>query len=123
MSSLLEQDILKTIQLSIQKAIANALSRYDCPLNKLVNVVIEEHSAEIKQTITEALEQSIRTDEFKAGVREAVSHTVGRRIISGSDSLIQKGCNELEQDAAFRAKLTLAISNLVNEHSERNRHE
>lgn len=117
MSSLLEQDILKTIQLSIQKAIANALSRYDCPLNKLVNVVIEEHSAEIKQTITEALEQSIRTDDFKAGVREAVSHTVGRRIISGSDSLIQKRCNELKQDADFRAKLTLAISNLVNEHS------
>lgn len=118
MSSLLEQDVLKTIQLSIQKSIAESLSRYDSPLNKLVNAVIEEHSAEIKQIIAVALERTIRTDDFKVDLREAFSHMVSRRIISNSDGLLEKTCNELKRDAAFRAKLTLAVSNLVNEHSK-----
>lgn len=113
----LEQDILKTTQLSIQKAISEALTGYNSPLIKLVNKVIDEHSAEIKRLISDALEEAINTEEFQAGVREAFSHKVARCIISDGDSLLKKTSNELKQDAAFRAKLTLAVSNIINEHA------
>lgn len=44
-----------------------------------------------------------------------VSHKVTRTIISNNEGLFDKVSNELKNDATFKAKMAIAVSNVVNE--------
>ena len=111
----LEQDILSTAQISIQTAIKESLTKYDSPLVKLVTAVVNEHSAQLKQIISESFDDVIKTNEFKESIRDGFSHKVARTIISNNDGLFEKVSNELKQDSVFKAKMSLAVSNVINE--------
>lgn len=110
-----EQDILKTAQQSINEAIAKCLTGYDSPMNKLVKSVVDENSAELRNIISSSFVQVIRTDEFKQAIVNAFSHKVARTIISNNDGLFDKVSNELKQDAVFKSKMAIAVSNVVEE--------
>lgn len=111
----LEQDILSVAQQSIQKAIQESMSKYDSPLIKLVTSVVNEHSTELRQIISDSFNQVIRTEDFKQSIVTGFSHKVARTIISNNDGLFDKVSNELKQDAVFKSKMALAVANVVNE--------
>jgi CHASE3 domain sensor protein len=111
-----EQDILSTTQTAISSAISKVLcDDYNSPLKKLVNIVVDEHSYELKQIISESFSQVIKTDDFKKSIVNAFSHKVSRAIISNNDGLFDKVSNELKQDSIFKAKMSLAVANVVEE--------
>jgi hypothetical protein len=111
----LESDILATAQEAISKSIMAVLVNYDSPLNKLVKVVIENHNQELKTLINDAFTSVIRTEEFKQSIVSAFSHKISRTIISNNDGLFDKVSNELKQDQIFKAKMSLAVANVVEE--------
>lgn len=110
-----EQDILKTAQQSINEAITKCMTGYDSPMNKLVKSVVEENSAELRNIISSSFTQVIKTDEFKQSIVNAFSHKVARTIISNNDGLFDKVSNDLKQDAVFKSKMAIAVSNVVEE--------
>jgi hypothetical protein len=57
----------------------------------------------------------ILTDEFKQSIVSAFSHKVARTIISNNDGLFDKVSNELKQDSVFKARMAMAVSNVVEE--------
>lgn len=111
----LEQDILSTAQISIQKAIQESLTGYNSPLVKLVTSVINENSTELKSIISDSFKEVIKLDDFKASIRTGFSHKIARTIISNNDGLFDKVSNELKQDAVFKSKMSLAVANVVDE--------
>ena len=111
----LEQDILRTAQIAMNESIQKALTDYSSPLKKLVEVVVSENTTFLKQLISESFNTVIRTDEFKNSIINAFSHKVARNIISNNDGLFDKVSNELKQDAVFKSKMALAVSNVVEE--------
>lgn len=111
----LEADILKSVQMSIHESIKAVLSGYDSPLRKLMFKVVDEHYQELKSLITESFATVIRTEDFKRSILDGFSHKVARSIISNNDGLFDKVSNELKQDQTFKAKMTLAVANVVNE--------
>jgi hypothetical protein len=111
----LESDILRAAQIGIGDAIKTSLIGYNSPLIKLTDKVIQDHSDELKQIITESFESVIRTEEFKKSIVNAFSHKVARTIISNNDGLFDKVSNELKQDSTFKSKMTLAVANVVEE--------
>jgi hypothetical protein len=111
----LEQDILKTTQLAINESITKVLAAYDSPLIKLVKSVVDENSNELRTIISDSFTQVIKTDEFKQSIINAFSHKVAKTIISNNDGLFDKVSNELKQDSIFKAKMSLAVSNIVEE--------
>ena len=111
----LEKDVLKAVQISIDKAIVSTLTDYSSPLKKIINEVIIENNKELKSLISDSFQKVIRTEEFKQSILNGFSHKVARTIISNNDGLFDKVSNELKQDASFKAKMTLAVSNVVNE--------
>ncbi len=111
-----EENILSTTQTAISSAISKVLcDDYNSPLKKLVNVVVDEHSHELKEIISESFSQVIKTDDFKKSIVNAFSHKVSRAIISNNDGLFDKVSNELKQDSIFKAKMSLAVANVVEE--------
>lgn len=112
----LEQDILKSVQLSIDVAIKKVLQDdYNSPLKKLIVSVVDDNSDELRNLISDSFTQVIRRDEFKQSIVNAFSHKVSRSIMSNNDGLFDKVSNELKQDAVFKAKMSLAVANVVNE--------
>lgn len=111
----LEQDILSTAQQSIQKAIQESMTKYDSPLIKLISSVINEHSTELRQLISDSFNQVIRTEDFKQSIVTGFSHKIARTIISNNDGLFDKVSNELKQDAVFKSKMALAVASVINE--------
>lgn len=112
----LEQDILVSVQQSIDVSIKNALQdNYNSPLKKLIISVVDEHSDELRKLISDSFTNVIRKDEFKQSIINAFSHKVSRSIISNNDGLFDKVSNELKQDTIFKSKMALAVSNVVEE--------
>lgn len=111
----LEQDILRTAQIAMNESIQKVLTDYSSPLKKLVEAVVSENTTFLKQLISESFNTVIRTDEFKTSIINAFSHKVARNIISNNDGLFDKVSNELKQDAVFKSKMALAVSNVVEE--------
>lgn len=111
----LEQDILKTAQLAIHESIGKALTDYNSPLKKLTESVINENTTFLKQLISDCFNSVIKTEDFKQSIINAFSHKVARSIISNNDGLFEKVSNELKQDAIFKSKMSLAVSNVVEE--------
>ena len=111
----LEQDILRTAQIAMNESIQKVLTDYSSPLKKLVEAVVSENTTFLKQLISESFNTVIRTDEFKNSIINAFSHKVARNIISNNDGLFDKVSNELKQDAVFKSKMALAVSNVVEE--------
>ena len=114
-STHLEREILRTAQTSINEAIKAALIGYNSPLTKLVMEVVNQETPLLRSIIYDSFNQVIRTDDFKASIVSAFSHKVARSIISNNDGLFDKVANELKQDSIFKAKMALAVSNVVNE--------
>ena len=111
----LEQDILRTAQIAMNESIQKVLTDYNSPLKKLVEAVVSENTTFLKLLISESFNTVIRTDEFKTSIINAFSHKVARSIISNNDGLFDKVSNELKQDAVFKSKMALAVSNVVEE--------
>jgi len=111
----LEQDILKTAQRAIGESISKVMTGYDSPLVKLVKSVVDENSSTLRVIISDSFKQVISTDEFKQSIVSAFSHKVARTIISNNDGLFDKVSNELKQDSVFKARMAMAVSNVVEE--------
>ena len=111
----LEQDILQVAQQSVSDAIKSVLSGYNSPLSKLISLVVDENSQALRTIISDSFTQVIRKDEFKQSIVNAFSHKVARSIISNNDGLFDKVSNELKQDAVFKSRMAIAVSNVVNE--------
>ena len=111
----LERDILQTAQNSISKAVETVLVGYDSPLTKLVKIVVEQNSSELRQIISDSFSSVIKKEEFKKSILDAFSHKVARTIISNNEGLFDKVSNELKQDSVFKAKMSIAVANVVEE--------
>ena len=111
----LESDILQVVQQSITESIKTVLTGYNSPLNTLVTQVVNSHSGSLRSIINDSFSEVISTKEFKQSIVSAFSHKIARSIISNNEGLFDKVSNELKQDATFRAKITLAIGNVVEE--------
>jgi len=111
----LEMNILSDVQRAMDKAIVDTLSGYNSPLTGLIKSVVDSRSGTLREIISSAFDAVISTHEFKQSIVNAFSHKVAKTIISNNDGLFDKVSNELKQDAIFKSKMQLAVSNVVNE--------
>lgn len=111
----LEQDILRSAQVAVNDSIVKAMTAYDSPVVKLVKSVIDENAGELRNLISDSFKSVIRTEDFKQSIVSGFSHKVARTIISNNDGLFDKVSNELKQDAVFKSRMALAVSNVVDE--------
>ena len=111
----LEDDILKVARKSVSESIAAAFTGYNNPLGELTKSVVNQHSAHLRKIIEDSFTEVIAMDEFKQSIVNAFSHKVARTIISNNDGLFDKVCNDLRGDAVFKAKMSLAVSKVVEE--------
>ncbi len=115
------QDLEKQVWDATKNAINDAVVRrltdsYNSPLVKLVDQVVESRSAELKSLVDELFTGAIGDKEFRVHARQQMVHVVAKTLLSKMESSVDKAVNTFKSDPTTKAKVLLAIENIVKEH-------
>ena len=110
----LAEEILNATKTILVNGI-KSLDGYNNPTKSLVNSVIKEYEPSISLLFKNAVETTIRSDNFKEELQKLISQRIVRELVSQSESSIARIVQKMKQDETFRARLTLAIDNIVTE--------
>ena len=110
----LEEEILNATKTILINGI-KSLDGYNNPTKSLVDSVIKEYEPSISSLFKDALEKAIRNDNFKEELQKLISQRIVRELVSQSESSIARIVQKMKQDETFRARLTLAVDNIVTE--------
>lgn len=112
-----EESLLKGVQEMLIKAMSE-YSYYNSPLRKPIEMVMEKYSSKFAEIFEKQLKESLDDETFKMEVKKAIAQKVARTLINESESCIARTVQKLKQDVTFRARLTIAIDNLLKEYEK-----
>ena len=111
----MEKQILAQVEKAISEAITKELVGYNKPLSKLTERVIEANSDELYSLINDEFASLLNGEGFKDALREALREKLAKTLIARMGGELEKQVNELKQNPQTRAKITLAITQIVEE--------
>jgi hypothetical protein len=109
----MEQEILQTAKAAISEAIVKELTGYNKPLSKLTENVINDNSVELYSLINDEFAGLLKSEDFKAALKDALNAKLAKTLIARMGGELEKQVNELKANPATRAKITLAINELI----------
>lgn len=112
----LEEQIIAAVTQGVGQAINWRIqSPYgESPLNKLIDQVVIERLPKIRSLIEEVVDGAITAD-FRNEIKDACTHKLARVLVSKMEGEFEKRATELRGSPEFRAKVTLAIDNVIKE--------
>lgn len=110
----LEEEILNATKATLIAGI-KALDGYHNPTKSIVESIIREYEPSLSLLFKDAIEKTIRSDNFKEELQKLISQRIVRELVCQSESSIAKIVQKMKQDETFRARLTLAVDNIVTE--------
>jgi len=110
----LEQQVSNCVTEGLTAAIQARLQHGygDNPLTKLIDSVVVSRTDEIRKILETSLDSSLKGD-FKKQLQTAVQHKLARILVSKMEGTVESRVGELRSNPEFRAKVTLAVTNLV----------
>jgi len=111
----MEKEILEIIKRGLGTALGESLSRYNGPLPKLVDQVLEKHHSELYSLIDGEVVSLISSEEFKRSLKEALNQKLAKTLISRMGGEMESQINKLKADPTTRAKITVAIDRVISE--------
>jgi hypothetical protein len=111
----LEAEIIGQIRSGLAKAIQEKLSGYQSPLQTLVNNAVENHAAEIRELLTGSVKQSLSDPDFRKQIQDAVKTKLARLLVERFGGELEKQVNQLKSEPSTRAKIMLAIQEIVSD--------
>lgn len=109
----LETSICRAAYESVVKAIDSALTGYSSPMNELVKRVVVKHEAALTVAIDSAIGGIVKSPEFAQELENAMRAKVARTLIDRLGGEIEKQVNELKANPTTRARITLAIEQIL----------
>ena len=113
----LEKTLVNAIHDGIREGVKNKLaSGYgDNPLSKLIAETLTKHDAAFRSMLSDALASAIGDTEFRESIKTAVRHQLAKTLIARFGGELEKQVNVLKSDPTTRARITLAIEEIVKE--------
>jgi hypothetical protein len=113
----IEKVLTQAVEDGIRDGIKSKLSSSygDNPILPLVTEVLKKHDAKFREMLSDALASAIGDAEFRNEIRIAVRHTLAKTLISRFGGELEKQVNVLKSDPSTRARITLAIEEIVKE--------
>jgi hypothetical protein len=103
----------------IREGINSKLSQsYDNPLSKLVEAAMQRHNGQFSKLLDESLASCFGDERFREDIRSGVRVQLAKTLIQRFGGELEKQVNTLKSDPTTRARITLAIDQIVKEKSE-----
>lgn len=114
----IEEVVMKELGPAIRDAVHEKLKGYNSPLEKIVHRVIENNAAAIQQHLDDALKSAIAAADFEKAVRDNLTHKLARVLSSKMEGAVEKVANDVRSNPAFRARLTIAVEEILKDLSK-----
>lgn len=101
------------IQDGIREGIKAKLTGYNSPLDKLLTAAIEANAAKFRTLLEESISTCVANEDFRKKVRDATQRTLAKTLVQRFGGEIEKQVNALKSDPTTRARITLAIEEIV----------
>lgn len=110
----IEEEIGHAVRDGIREGIKSRLNAtYQNPLDKLIAASIESRSAELRGVLDAAISASIGDGDFRSEVSAAVRERLAKLLVQRFGGELEKQVNALKSDPTTRARITLAVEQLV----------
>ena len=109
----LQQQILQSVNVAMGKAIESELTGYNKPLSLLTAKVIDSHQDELFNVIDCEVSQLIGGDNFRTVIKDQLNKKLAKILIDRMGGELEKQVNTLKQNPQTRARITLAISDII----------
>lgn len=86
---------------------------YNNPLDKITTEAISRCGEEYKSMLGDALNACMNDKEFRQEIAVAVRHTLSKTLVARFGGELERQVNALKSDPATRARITLAIEEIV----------
>lgn len=90
-------------------------SGYNSAISKLIENAIKDNEAELRKILSDSLKACFDDTTFRNDIAVSVRHTLAKTLISRFGGELEKQVNVLKSDPATRARITLAIEEIVKE--------
>ncbi len=114
----MKEDIIRIAEKAITTSIEKELVGYNKPLSNYVNEVLEEHKKDFISLIDEEVTKILNATQFKKSLSTALNDKLARVLVARLGGELEKQVNMLKANPETRAKITLAISKIINEVSK-----
>ena len=109
-------EILEIAKKAIEEKVIERLGAgYSSPLNAIIEEVIAEHRPELKALFNECLESIVANTSFKKTLKEEFLHKVAKNMVGKLEGTVEKAVDVMKQDQTLKARMVLAIENIINE--------
>ena len=109
----IEKEILQAAKSGLSDAFNKELVGYNKPLSQLVQKVIAKNEDAIFLLINDEVVNLIGGDDFKTALKDELNKKLARILIERMGGELESRVNELKQNPQTRAKITLAISSII----------
>lgn len=105
--------LIDAIQCGLRDGIAKKIDGYNAPLGKIVDQAIERNADEMRRLLSEAIAGLIQDENFRETVKQGARNTLAKKLVQRFGGELEKQVNALKSDPTTRAKITLAIEEIV----------
>lgn len=110
--------LLNAIRDGLRDGIKSKLtSGYGNPLDKLIEAALAKHGAGLSELLSGAVAACIADPAFRLQIADQTRHLLAKTLVQRFGGELEKQVNQLKSDPATRARITLAIAEIVKERS------
>ena len=92
---------------------AKLASGYGSPLDKITSSALEKHEPEIRGLLVESIGSCLDDAVFRNDIKTAVRSVLAKTLIQRFGGEMEKQVNALKSDPATRARITVAIEDIL----------
>ena len=108
------EDFENTIKSAIFDGIKDKMrSQYNNPFDGILKSAIQDNHKEIYDLLNESIMSCMKDDEFREDVRSATRAALAKILVRRFGGELEKQVNNLKSDPATRARITLAIEEII----------
>lgn len=98
----------------IREGVKSKLSGgYNNPLDKLIESSIAAHDGEFRKLLNDGLSTCLGEGEFREEIKAQIRHVLAKTLVQRFGGEIEKSINALKSDPTTRARITVAIEEIV----------
>lgn len=106
--------LLDAIRDGIRDGIKSRMNQsYSNPFDPIITDAIKEHGPALRALIAESIGACLADATFRANVAEQVRSIVAKQLVQKFGGELEKQVNQLKSDPATRARIVLAIEEIV----------
>lgn len=118
----MEIDANKLLENALKDGLRDAVKQrfaqsYNNPLDKLMDAAIAEHTPALRKMLSDAIAGCVGDDAFRRAVADEARAKLAKILLQKFGGELEKQVNALKSDPATRARITLAVEEIVKDRS------